>query len=159
MRNWIIKYWAYQYDSKVFGKTFRHPRVVNTIMPLFCIAGLINLLVPGFSIFQALVFLPSFIIFFGGTKLFVGQIDYYELDWEQKLQFLQKKISDGEKLSIEETKDYDTFSERFDIIYNGNEKFVNKLRFFIPLIAILVSVIIYGIFGFTETGFGPERFF
>ncbi len=158
MRKFIIKHWAYQYDSKVFGKKFRHPRIANTIVLLLCIGGLINLLIPAFTIFQALVLLPPFILFFGGSKLFVGDIDYYELDSEQKLQYLQQKQM-KETLTTSEIEDLNTFTTLHDVTYDGKEKFVNAKRFFFPLIIIAITLIIYGAFGFNEAGFVTQRFF
>ena len=52
MRQLLVKYLAMNYDSKMFGKTFRHLRVVNVLMPLFCLAGLYNLLTPGFDVWE-----------------------------------------------------------------------------------------------------------
>ena len=158
MRKFIIKHWAYQYDSKVFGMKFRHPRVANTIVLLFCIAGLINLLIPAFTLLQALVLLPPFILFFGGSKLFVGDINYYELDSEQKLQYLQQKQM-KEPLTESEIEDLNAFTTLHEVTYDGKEKFVHAKRFFIPLIIIAITLIIYGAFGFYEAGFAASRFF
>jgi hypothetical protein len=156
MRKWIIKHWAFSYDSKVFGLKGRHLRVVNTLIVLFCAAGLYNVLTVGFDVLQALAFLPFLVIFFGG-KLFLKQpVKFEELDWEQQLQVLQKPLSpylEGREDIIMD------LLERHTIKYGGKEKFVEAGRILFPFAVILISVIIYAIFGFNEAGFSDQRFF
>jgi len=157
IRDWIIKNWAYSYDTKFLGNKGKHLRVVNTLIVLFCIAGLYNLLTVGFDIWQGLAFLPFLVIFFGGSKLFLGgKPEFDELDWEQKLQVLQKPYSpyiEGRESLLRELK------IRYDLKYKGRENFIHAWRIILPFLVILLSCVIYWFFGFNEVGFTDQRFF
>jgi hypothetical protein len=155
MREWIIKNWSYSYDSVLFGIPLRHLRAVNTLIVLICAAGLYNLLTPGFDWVQGLVFLPFLVILLGGSKLFLrGRPRFYELDWEQKYQVLQR----GET-SVDRKFLYSKLSKKYEKKYKGEEKFVEAFRSLFPALVILLTVIIYLIFGFVEEGFSSQRFF
>lgn len=140
MKNRIIKHWLLSYDSKVFGKTFRHLRVVNTAMPLFLLAGLFNLFTEGFGIWDALVFVPFLLVFFAGKLI---DWDIKDLDWEQQYQ-------------LETTK---PLHEKWIKKYGGAENFVEAWRFFFPIACILAALLIYWIFGVQEYEFDELRGF
>lgn len=156
MRKWIVRHWAYSYDSKfLFGMVGRHLRVVNTLMPLFCAAGLYNLLAPGFDVWQGLAFAPFLIIFFGGSKLFLGGAPKFEeLDWEQQYQLLQKGQAPKDKEDL-----HQVYAKRYEEKYLGDEKFVEALRGLFPILVMVLTVILYMIFGVAEVGFEDQRFF
>lgn len=156
MRDWIIKHWALSYDSKVFGVTFRHLRVVNTLVPLLMLGGLYNVLTVGFDFWQALALVPFFAV--GIYVSFIFKLkptveDYEKMDWEQVLQYSklpEHLVSTKERLDLQ--KDW-------KVKYKGKEKFVEAWRFFSPTVWTIVGMIIFAIFGFHEAGFTDQRFF
>lgn len=156
MRDWIVKHMALSYDSKVFGTTFRHLRAVNVLMPLFVIAGLINLFTVGFGWGDALAFVP-FLVGFIYVSFFL-KVEYDELDWEQKLQYIPKANYLGMSPEVEK-ETYKRLEARWIDKYKGREKFVEVWRFAFPLLCILLAVLIYAIFGSPEAGFYDQRFF
>lgn len=150
MRNWYIKNMKYNWDSKVFGTSFRHLRAVNVLMPLFVIAGLVNLFTEGFPLIDALVFLPFLIGFF--VPFFVDA-KWEELDWEQKVQVKPIKLTEAQ---LQEQR---VLEARWLNKYKGTDKYVNALRFFAPFIWIVAALIIFWIFGEADPAFPDERFF
>jgi len=156
----MIKNWYFNWDSRVFGiKTGgAHLRVVNTLIVLICAAGLANLLIDGFGIFQALLFLPLFLVFFPTTrKLISGDWTYEELDWEQKLQYLKSMEKRGEVIDQSE---YKRLNVQFINKYKGNEKFVESWRIIFPFLIILITLIIYWFTGEADADYDRySRFF
>lgn len=155
MRKLLVKYLAMNYDSKLFGRTFRHLRVVNVLTPYLCIAGLYNLLTPGFSLMQVLMFLPFIITFLMWQLYFkanVVRVD--EMDWEQKYQYLS-----SDSITQWDFHQLKPLKKKWVTKYKGSKKFVEAKRFLLPWVVIIITLIIYAIFGFNEAGFEPSRFF
>lgn len=144
------------YDFKVFGKVMRGLRAVNVEIVLFCIAGIYNLLTLGFDVWQGLAFLPFLAIFFIHRLYFkFYPVTYDEMDWEQQYQFLKNnKVSSKRRPNA-----LWNLENRFLEKYHGDEKFVEAQRFFFPFAVILIALIFYAVFGFSEGGFNSSRFF
>lgn len=158
MRRWIIKHWAYSYDSTtpLLGAG-RHLRVVNTCIVLLCMAGMYNLLTEGFDILQFLSLLPFVILYFGRSTLFLGGAPKFEeLDWEQQLQVLQKPYSpylEGRESLLKE------LTKKRDLKYKGGKKWVEAWRIIFPFAIIALSLLIYWLFGEADLSFPDRRFF
>lgn len=155
----MIKNWYFNWDSKVFGlKIGRHLRVVNTLIVLFCIAGLSNLWIDGFDVFQALLFLPFFLVFFPLTRMWItGSYIYEELDWEQKLQYLKKQEKAGKNIDEAE---FERLEVMFIDKYMGDEKFVEAWRILFPFLVILATLVIYWFTGEADPDYDRySRFF
>lgn len=157
MRKLMIKYLAMNYDYKVFGRVTRSLRAVSVEIVLFCIAGLYNVLTPGFDWLQAASFIPFLAVFFIWQLYFKeNKIGFEEMDWEQQYQYLQRK----DKLSKWDKVQFENLENRFNATYNdGGQKFINSHRFFFSFFIIAISFFIYKFFGFYEAGFGALRFF
>ena len=160
MRDWMIKNWYFNWDSKIFGEKFGgvHLRVVNTLIVLICVAGLANLLIDGFGIGQALLFAPFFLVFFPTTRKWIsGDYTYEDLDWEQKLQYLKFMEKRGEAIDQAEYKRLDA---QFINKYRGNEKFVESWRIIFPFLVILITLVIYWFTGEVDSDYDRySRFF
>ena len=155
MKNLLIKYIALQYDYRLFGKTRAHLRVVNPFVLFFCIAGLYNLLTPGFDLVQVAVFIPAILILVAWFNFRKKKFSEEQLTWEQYFQQLCIEASNQyelKKLNELEKVMRDTFERT-------RAKNVEAMRFWFPWIIILITLIIWGLKGFREAGFDVERFF
>ncbi len=155
MKNWMIKNWLFNYDTKVFGTTFRHLRVVNTLMPLFVFAGVINLLTEGLTLIDIILFIPFFAIFFGRSWL-IGDWNINDLDWEQKFQYYQSTPDNMLPSNLEDLKE---LKQLWVAKYKGSEKFVEAFRFFLPLICMVGALLIIWLFGSSDNSFPDLRGF
>jgi len=160
MKEYINKYWMLSYDTKVFGSHFRGLRVLNTLTYLLCVGGLYNLFALGFDIWQGLSLVPFVAVAVYTGRYVITSKDLPYLDWEQELQLAQKpeyakkkwdfvipKYKEKELLDIHNKK------------YKGPEKFVHPWRFFFAFLVIIITCIIWGIWGFNEPGFPELRGF
>lgn len=156
MKNWMIRHWMFSYDSKVFGKVWRHYRVINTLVPLFLFAGLVNLFTEGFGFWDKVVFVPFFLLFFGKFLFSSEKVPFHALDWEQRRQCLGRKKAAGKNYNESL---FMALNVRWHEKYQGKEWFVESWRFFFPLACIVLALLIYWIFGSPEEGFYEQRFF
>ena len=156
MKKLLIKYIAYNYDYKVFGKTRAHLRVVNPLILFFCIAGLYNLLNPGFDFLQAIAFTPFIAVFVIWLNFRNQKFEEYKLTWEQ---YFQQLSSLGASNAYERAR-LSSLRQRMNIKFeNTSAKTVEFGRFIFPWAVIAISFLLYAIFGFDEAGFSTERFF
>jgi hypothetical protein len=155
VRQFLIKHLAFNYDYKAFGKTRAFLRVINPAVLLFCIAGLFNVLTRGFSIWQALSFLPFIAVLLIWRFYFIAHPPLLsELTWEQKFQRLKTK-----RRHIDERKKFERVKELWAKKYLGPEKFLEIKRAVFSFAVILISLAIYLMFGFYEAGFESLRGF
>lgn len=156
----MIKNWYFNWDSKIFGITTggAHLRVVNTLIVLFCAAGLANLLIDGFDVFQAFLFLPFLIVFMPVTRQWLtGEWTYEDLDWEQQLQFLKKQMNSAQEVDLAE---FQRLQTKFEEKYQVDEKFVESWRIIFPFLIILITLIIFGFTGEYDAAYDRySRFF
>lgn len=158
MKNILIKYLAFSYTSKVFGWTNKHLRAVNVIIPLLCFSGLFNLFSEGFGFWDIIVFSPVIIAFLIARNLNRNLPDLNQVkEWEQRLK-LMKKLGIP-NLSFDDKLEFDRLEEKWVEKYQGKDKFVEVWRFAFPIVMILLSILIYAIFGHSDINFPDTRFF
>lgn len=141
MRKFIVKHFALDYFTKIFGKTMNFTRSATFIYPLFVINAIFSLMVDGFSIYMLATLAPLAIaLFFGFIYFRIKPVKWYELDLVQLYQYRQaiiKNIIIDDELTEEKMLKFIEADNYVDNIYNNKD-----VKYYKPLLWIYHPLVI-----------------
>ena len=91
MRKFIVKHFALNYSTKLFGTTFTALRASRIIFPVFCLAGFLTAINPNWpelTWYTTLAYLlVGIVVYFGFIYFRFYPVKWNELDEYQKFQY------------------------------------------------------------------------